>query len=160
MLGILKPTSGSILYDGIDLAELDIKNFRQQTASVLATSVIFSDSIYSNIVVGKEIPKKECMKYVEMAGFLEDIKKLPMGLETVLINNGAQLSGGQKQKLLITRALASTPKIIFLDEATSWMDEKSQNIIEESIRDLKITRIVIAHRLSTISNADKFLNIE
>ncbi|MEQ8222174.1 MAG: ATP-binding cassette domain-containing protein, partial [Candidatus Eremiobacterota bacterium] len=90
-----------------------------------------------------------------LAGIEDDIKAMPMGMHTMVSEGGETFSGGQKQRLLIARAIARKPKIIIFDEATSALDNTTQAIVTESLNKLNATRIVIAHRLSTIINADR-----
>jgi len=92
-----------------------------------------------------------------MAGLDQDIRDMPMGMHTLVSEGGVTLSGGQKQKLLIARAIVNRPKIIFFDEATSALDNRTQAIVSASLEQLKATRIVIAHRLSTVVNCDQIL---
>jgi ATP-binding cassette subfamily C protein len=90
-----------------------------------------------------------------MAGFADDIARMPMQMHTVVSEGGSNFSGGQRQRLLIARALVLKPKVLLLDEATSALDNRTQAIVTESLRQMKVTRIVIAHRLSTIRDADR-----
>jgi len=90
-----------------------------------------------------------------MSGFADDITAMPMQMHTVVSEGGSNLSGGQRQRLLIARALALKPRILFFDEATSALDNKTQAIVSESLDKLQVTRIAIAHRLSTIRNAHR-----
>lgn len=90
----------------------------------------------------------------------EEIREMPMGLKTMVAEGAGTLSGGQRQKLLIARAIAANPAIIFFDEATSALDNRSQKIVSESMKNLDATRIVIAHRLSTIMDCDRILVLE
>jgi ATP-binding cassette subfamily C protein len=95
-----------------------------------------------------------------MSGLDEDVKAMPMGLHTLVSEGGGTLSGGQRQRLLIARAVATRPRIVFFDEATSALDNRTQAIVSESLERLQATRIVIAHRLSTIINADRIFVME
>ena len=90
-----------------------------------------------------------------MAGLEEDIKAMPMGMHTVISEGAETFSGGQRQRLLIARAVVHRPRIILFDEATSALDNRTQEVVSRSLERLKATRIVIAHRLSTIVNADR-----
>lgn len=90
----------------------------------------------------------------------EEIREMPMGLKTMVAEGAGTLSGGQRQKLLIARAIAANPAIIFFDEATSALDNRSQKTVSESMKNLNATRIVIAHRLSTIMDCDRILVLE
>jgi ABC-type bacteriocin/lantibiotic exporter with double-glycine peptidase domain len=90
-----------------------------------------------------------------MADFAEDVELMPMEMQTVISEGGTNISGGQRQRLLIARSLALKPKILLFDEATSALDNRTQAIVSQSLERLKVTRIAIAHRLSTIRNADR-----
>ncbi len=153
MLGFEKPATGSIYYDGQDLASLDLRLLRQQLGVVLQVSRVLPTDIYRNIVGVSSRTIDEAWAAAEAAGLAEDVRRMPMGMHTYVSEGGGTLSGGQRQRLLIARAVANKPKIIFLDEATSALDNRTQAIVTESMDRLEATRIVIAHRLSTIINA-------
>ncbi len=155
LLGFDTPESGGVFYDGKDLSGLDINAVRRQFGVVLQNSRLMSASIFENIASGANITTDEAWQAAEMAGFEADIQAMPMGMHTIVSEGGGNISGGQRQRLLITRALVLKPKILLFDEATSALDNKTQAIVSESLDKLKVTRIVIAHRLSTIRNADR-----
>lgn len=96
----------------------------------------------------------------EMAGIAEDIRRMPMGMHTIIAGTGGSMSGGQKQRLMIARAVAPKPKILFLDEATSALDNITQKRVSKSLDKLNCTRIVVAHRLSTIRHCDRILVLD
>ena len=119
---------------------------------------LFTGDIYSNIVISApELTLDEAWEAAEKAGIADDIRKMPMGMQTVISEGSSNISGGQRQRILIARALAARPAILIFDEATSALDNKSQAIVTHSIEKLKVTRIVIAHRLSTIRNCDRII---
>ena len=119
---------------------------------------LFSADIYSNIILAAPSSSvDDAWKAVELAGIAEDIRRMPMGMNTFLSENSGSISGGQKQRLMIARAVAPKPKILILDEATSALDNKTQKQVSDALDGLKCTRIVIAHRLSTIRNCDRIL---
>lgn len=155
MLGFEKPESGSVYFDGRDLRTLDLNLLRKQFGVVLQNSRVMAGDIYTNIAGTSSLTMEEAWEAAAMAGLDEDIRNMPMGMHTVLSEGGSTLSGGQRQRLLIARAIASRPQIIFFDEATSALDNRTQAIVSESLKRLQATRIVIAHRLSTIINADR-----
>ncbi len=156
LLGFEKPDSGSVFIDGHDLAELDIREYRRQMGIVLQGSQLMSGSILENIRSGlTDLGQKEAEEAAAQAGLLDDIQAMPMGMYTVLPEGGAGLSGGQKQRLMIARALARKPRLLLFDEATSSLDNISQDIVKKSLSQINITRIVIAHRLSTIVDVDR-----
>ena len=155
MLGFEHPSTGSIYYDGQDVAALDARMLRQQMGVVLQVSRVLPTDIYRNIVGVSARSIEEAWRAAEEAGLAEDIRRMPMGMHTYVSEGGGTMSGGQRQRLLIARALVNRPKIMFLDEATSALDNKAQATVTESMDKLEATRVVIAHRLSTIANADK-----
>lgn len=160
LLGFEKPESGGIFYDGQDLAGLDARSVRQQLGVVLQNGQLMTGDIYTNIVGVSNLSVDDAWEAAEMAGLRDDIEQMPMGMHTVVSEGGSTLSGGQRQRLLIARAIAQKPKILFFDEATSALDNRTQAIVSESLENLDATRIVIAHRLSTIVNADHILVLE
>jgi ABC-type bacteriocin/lantibiotic exporter with double-glycine peptidase domain len=103
---------------------------------------------------------EDAWEAARLAGLEEDIKAMPMGMHTVIGEGSGGISGGQKQRLMIARAIAPRPKIIFFDEATSALDNITQKIVSDSVASLNSTRIVIAHRLSTIRNCDKIIYLD
>ncbi|AFY78660.1 NHLM bacteriocin system ABC transporter, ATP-binding protein [Pleurocapsa sp. PCC 7327] len=155
LLGFDVPESGSIYYDGQDLAGLEVHAVRRQLGVVLQNSRLMSASIFENIASGARVTMEEAWEAARMAGFAEDVESMPMGMHTVVSEGGTNLSGGQRQRLLIARALVLKPRILLFDEATSALDNKTQAIVSESLDRLQVTRIVIAHRLSTIRNANR-----
>jgi NHLM bacteriocin system ABC transporter ATP-binding protein len=155
MLGFEKPEKGSIYMDGQDLANLDLRLVRQQLGVVLQDSRVLPADIFRNIVGTSSRTIEEAWDAAGSAGLADDIKNMPMGMHTYVSEGGGGFSGGQKQRLLIARALVNKPKIIFLDEATSALDNRTQAVVTESLDRLRATRIAIAHRLSTVINADR-----
>jgi NHLM bacteriocin system ABC transporter ATP-binding protein len=157
LLGFETPESGSIFYDGMDLASINLRLVRQQIGTVLQNGKLLQGDIFTNIVGSSPLGIDEAWQAAEMAGFAEDIKSMPMGMHTVLNEGATTLSGGQRQRLLISRALVKNPNVIYFDEATSALDNRTQAIVSESLNQLNATRVVIAHRLSTIKDADKII---
>jgi len=155
LLGFEKPGLGSIYYDGQDFSSLDARLVRQQLGVVLQESRVLPTDLFRNIVGTAQRTMDEAWEAAEMAGFAEDIRQMPMGMHTVVSEGGGTFSGGQRQRLLIARALVNKPKIIFCDEATSALDNKTQAVVTQSMDRMDATRIVIAHRLSTVANADR-----
>ncbi|MCU0512096.1 MAG: NHLP bacteriocin export ABC transporter permease/ATPase subunit [Anaerolineae bacterium] len=160
LLGFEQPESGAIFYDGQDLANLDITSVRQQLGVVLQNGQLMTGDIFSNIVGVAPLTLEDAWRAAEMSGLKKDIEQMPMGMHTVISEGGSTLSGGQRQRLLIARAIARRPKILFFDEATSALDNQTQAVVSESLERLDATRIVIAHRLTTIVNADHILVME
>lgn len=160
LLGFEEPVSGQVLYDGRDLAKLDVHEVRSQIGVVIQNSQIMSDDIYKNIIGASNLTIHEAWEAARQVNLDRDIEEMPMGMHTVLNEGGRSLSGGQRQRILIARALVKKPRILFLDEATSALDNITQAVVAENLDRLKITRVVIAHRLSTIRQADKIVVFE
>ncbi|HEY9672750.1 MAG TPA: NHLP bacteriocin export ABC transporter permease/ATPase subunit [Waterburya sp.] len=160
LLGFETPASGTVYYDGQDLAGLDIRAVRRQLGVVLQNGKLNTGSIFDQITGGALVTMDEAWEAARNAGFADDIEQMPMGMHTVISEGGSNLSGGQRQRLLIARSLVLKPKIILMDEATSALDNRTQAIVTESLDRMKATRVVIAHRLSTIRNADRIYVIE
>ncbi|MDL2717497.1 MAG: NHLP bacteriocin export ABC transporter permease/ATPase subunit [Acidobacteriota bacterium] len=160
MLGFEKPEKGTIYYDGQDLSTLDLRLVRQQLGVVLQDSRVLPADIYRNIVGSSSRSVDDAWTAAEKAGLAEDVRAMPMGMHTYVSEGGGGFSGGQKQRLMIARAVVGAPKILFLDEATSALDNRTQAIVTESMNKMHATRIVIAHRLSTIVNADVICYLE
>ncbi len=128
---------------------------RRQLGVVLQNGKLTSASIFENIAGGAQITLDEAWEAARMSGLADDIAAMPMQMHTVISEGGGNISGGQRQRLLIARALALKPRILLFDEATSALDNRTQAIVSESLDKLQVTRIVIAHRLSTIRNANR-----
>ncbi len=155
LLGFDSPETGAIYLDGLDVSGLDVRALRRQIGVVLQNGRLMPGSIFANIVgaaVGLSLD--DAWEAARMVGIDDDIRRMPMGMHTYVMEGGSTLSGGQRQRLLIARAIVNRPRILLLDEATSFLDNQSQAIITRSFENLNTTRIVIAHRLSTILNAD------
>ncbi|MER5428184.1 NHLP bacteriocin export ABC transporter permease/ATPase subunit [Streptomyces sp. NPDC002588] len=159
LIGFDKPLSGSVLYDGQDLAALDQSAVRRQCGVVLQHAQPFTGSILDVICGTGSYSPEEAMAAAELAGLAEDIRRMPMGLHTIVAGSGS-VSGGQRQRLMIAQALIRRPRILFFDEATSALDNDTQRTVIESTRKLNATRLVIAHRLSTVMDADRVVVME
>ena len=155
LMGFEAPSSGTIYYDGQDVATVDVRALRRQLGVVLQNSQVMAGDIHSNIAGASVLTPDEVQEAIRMAGLEEDIKAMPMGVHTVLTQGGTTLSGGQRQRIVIARAIAKKPRIVYFDEATSALDNRTQAIVSESLEHLHVTRVVIAHRLSTIRHADR-----
>jgi ATP-binding cassette subfamily B protein RaxB len=158
MLGLLKPESGKVCLDGYDIRQVGLRNYRGLIATVMQDDQLLSGSIADNICFFDPQPdQKRIEKCAEMAAIHYDISVMPMAYHTLIGDMGSSLSGGQKQRLLLARALYKKPKILFLDEATSSLDVGLETIVNDTVKELNITRIIIAHRPETIAMADKKL---
>ena len=161
LLGYEKPEKGAIYYDGRDMIKLDLRSLRRRIGSVMQTGSLFQGDIYSNIVItAPQLGLEQAWEAAELAGIAEDIHAMPMGMQTLISEGQGGISGGQKQRLMIARAVAAKPKILMLDEATSALDNKTQKKVSDALDGLKCTRIVIAHRLSTIRHCDRILVLD
>lgn len=160
LLGFEKPGAGAIYYDNRDLSGLSIKAVRRQIGVVLQNGRLVPGSLFQNIVGSLPLTEADAWEAAAMAGFDQDIKEMPMGMHTLIGESGGTLSGGQVQRMLIARALANKPKILFFDEATSALDNQTQAVVSRGLDRLRVTRLVIAHRLSTIVNADRILVLD
>ena len=160
ILGFEKPEKGAVYLDGLDLSELDLTSLRKNIGCVIQNGKLFHGSIYSNIVVSAPwLSLEDAWEAAEIAGLADDIREMPMGMHTVISENGG-ISGGQKQRLMIARAVAAKPRLLMLDEATSALDNITQKKVADALDKLKCTRIVIAHRLSTIKQCDRIILLE
>jgi ATP-binding cassette, subfamily B, bacterial len=158
LLGLYPPTSGRILFDGSDLADLDLRSLRRQIGIVTQRPYLFGATIRQNIALSNPgMPHEMVVGAAKLACIHDEIVAMPMGYETRLVDGGASLSGGQQQRIALARALAHRPTILLLDEATSDLDGVTERTVHHNISALGCTRIVIAHRLSTIVDADLIL---
>ena len=155
LLGFEEPENGSIYYDSDAFDSMNKDLVRRQIGVVLQNGALMSGSIYKNIVGNSELTLEDAWRAARMAGMEEDIKQMPMEMHTVISEGAGTFSGGQRQRLMIARAIVHKPRLLFMDEATSALDNRTQNIVSESLDKLQATRIVIAHRLSTVKNADR-----
>jgi NHLM bacteriocin system ABC transporter ATP-binding protein len=160
LLGFETPENGAVYYDNQDLAALDRSAVRSQMGVVLQSSRILSGDIFTNLVGSAPLSLDDAWEAAEAAGIADDIRAMPMGMNTMIAEGGSTISGGQRQRLLIARALIRKPRIILFDEATSALDNRTQQHVTESLDKLHTTRVVIAHRLSTIRHADRIYVIE
>ena len=161
LLGFEKPEKGAIYYDGKDIESLDLGSLRRKIGTVMQSSGLFQGDIYSNIVLtAPGLSVDEAWDAAEKAGIADDIRAMPMGMYTMVSEGGGGISGGQKQRLMIARAIAPKPKLLFFDEATSALDNKTQKQVSEALDAMGCTRVVIAHRLSTIRHCDRILVLD
>ena len=151
----------TVFYDRRDLQSLDPRSLRKHIGVVIQNGQLFQGDIYSNIVISApELTLQDAWDAAETAGIADDIRAMPMGMQTMISEGQGGISGGQKQRIMIARAIAPKPKILIFDEATSALDNKTQKQVSDALDGLKCTRIVIAHRLSTIKRCDRILVID
>lgn len=161
LLGFEKPQSGSIYFDNKDINSIDLKSLRRKIGTVMQNGKLFQGDVYSNIVISAPwLTLDEAWQAAETAGIAQDIREMPMGMYTLISEGSGGISGGQRQRLMIARAVAPKPRILIFDEATSALDNITQKKVSEALDGLKCTRIVIAHRLSTIKHCDRILYLE
>jgi len=155
---------GQVLLDDIPLQDIALKDLRHQFALVSQHVTLFNDTIANNIAYGSEdkVTREQIVEAAKTAHVIEFVEQLPMGLDTIIGENGLMLSGGQRQRLAIARAVLLDAPVLILDEATSALDTESEKLIQDALDKLQQNRtsIVVAHRLSTIENADQILVIE
>jgi ATP-binding cassette subfamily B protein len=150
VVGFYRPTGGEILVDGIPLDELEMRMYRQRLAVVPQSTVLFSGTIRSNITFGlSDVPEEK----------LQEVIRMPQGIDTLIGEHGGKLSGGQRQRIAIARAMVRDPQMILLDEATSALDNISEFTVQKAMRELirGRTTFIVAHRLSTIRDADRIV---
>jgi ATP-binding cassette subfamily B protein RaxB len=160
MSGLLTPDHGDIFVGDFDVKKIGVNNYRACTACVLQEDRLFSGSIADNISGFEDNADQQLI--IECAikcNIHEEIMRMPMGYETIIGELGSGISGGQKQRLLIARALYQKPNILFMDEATSHLDANNERMINNAIESLNITRIIVAHRPSTIACADRVIDL-
>ena len=161
LLGFEKPQKGAVYYNGKDLNTIDLKSLRRKIGVVMQNGKLFQGDIFSNITISApQLTVDQAWEAAEMAGIAEDIRRMPMGMHTIISEGSGGISGGQRQRLMIARAIASKPRILMFDEATSALDNITQKTVSDSLEKLKCTRIVIAHRLSTIRACDRIIYLE
>lgn len=158
LLGFEKLDRGNIYYDGKEIGNIDITSLRQKIGTVMQNGGLFQGDIYSNIVISApELTVDDAWEAAEIAGIADDIRNMPMGMNTLISEGSGSISGGQKQRIMIARAVATKPKVLFLDEATSALDNMTQKHVANALDSMGCTRIVIAHRLSTIRHCDRIV---
>lgn len=161
LLGFETPETGSVYFDGRDLGQLDLPSLRRRIGVVLQDGKLFAGDIFDNIAIcAPWLTMEEAWEAAERAGFAEDIRQMPMGMFTMISEEGGGISGGQRQRLLIARALASDPGVLLFDEATSALDNETQSKVVDTLKNMNCTRVVIAHRLSTIRDCDRIIYLE
>ena len=161
LLGFEQPLTGGIYYDNYDLAKVDKTSLRRKIGCCLQSGSLFTGDIFHNVTITAPwATREEAWEALRMASLEDDVRKMPMGLFTLVSEGGGGLSGGQKQRILVARALISKPDILFFDEATSALDNISQKAVSDNLDELMCTRVVIAHRLSTIRHCDRIIVLD
>jgi ABC-type bacteriocin/lantibiotic exporter with double-glycine peptidase domain len=160
LLGFDRPTAGAVLFDGKPLDSLDVEAVRRQIGVVTQNAQVPTGSILTAIVGTTNLTLEQAWEALEMAGLAADVRRMPMGIRTVISEGAATFSGGQRQRLMIAKALVRRPRILIFDEATSALDNLTQQTVTRSLQELNATRIVVAHRLSTIRDAHRIFVLD
>lgn len=161
LLGLLPPNTGEIFIDGVPIENFAHKNFHKQISAVLQDDHLFSGSLADNIALFDPSPDHDrVVEAAKGAAIYEDIVKMQMGFETLVGDMGSALSGGQKQRILIARALYRRPMLLLMDEGTSHLDSQNERIINDTVAEMGITRIIIAHRRETIVRASTIYRMD
>ena len=161
LLGFETVQKGAVYYDGKDISKIDLKSLRKNIGVVTQDGKLFQGDIFSNIVISAPwLSMEDAWEAAEVAGIADDIRDMPMGMSTMISEGSGGISGGQKQRLMIARAVAPKPKVLMFDEATSALDNITQKKISAALDKLNCTRIVIAHRLSTIRQCDRIIVLD
>ncbi len=161
LLGFETPEKGAIYYDSRDINTLDPGSLRKNIGTVTQDGGLFAGDIYRNITItAPQLTVDEAWEAAEIAGIADDIREMPMGMFTMISEGQGGVSGGQKQRLMIARAVAPKPRLLIFDEATSAMDNKTQKKVSEALDKMGCTRIVVAHRLSTIRHCDRIVVLD
>ena len=161
LMGFETAGKGAIYYDGKDITTLDLKSLRKNIGVVMQNGKLFQGDIFSNITISAPwLTLEDAWEAAELADIADDIRAMPMGMHTIISEGGGGISGGQRQRLMIARAVAQKPKLLIFDEATSALDNISQKKVSAALDGLKCTRIVIAHRLSTIRHCDRIIVLD
>jgi ATP-binding cassette subfamily B protein RaxB len=161
MLGILKPVQGEVLVGGRTLDAMGAASWRAMVGTVMQDEPLFAGSIADNVSFFDPRPDMErVIECARLASVHEEIDALPMGYHTLIGDMGAMLSGGQKQRVLLARALYKRPRVLFLDEATSALDVDRERLVNQSVRQLRLTRVIVAHRPETIATADRVIVLD
>ena len=161
LLGFETPERGAVYYDGKDVTTLDLGSLRRNIGVVTQDGGLFQGDVFSNITItAPDLTLDEAWEAAETAGIAGDIRAMPMGMYTLISEGQGGISGGQKQRLMIARAIAPKPKLLIFDEATSALDNKTQKQISESLDAMGCTRVVVAHRLSTIQHCDRIVVLD
>lgn len=163
VIGFLRPSKGQVLLDNQNMSELDMREVRKYVSMVPQESVLFDGSVRDNVTYGiSDVSESKFIQALKDANAWEFVSQLPDGPDTIVGERGARISGGQKQRLAIARALIRNPRILILDEATSALDSESENLIQQALAHLMKDRttFVVAHRLSTIMRADEIIVLD
>ena len=161
LLGFEPPERGAIFYGSHDVQKVDLRSLRQHIGVVMQDGKLFMGDIASNITISTPTATLEdAWRAAEIAGVADDIRKMPMGMQTLITEGSGGVSGGQRQRLMIARAVCGNRRILLFDEATSALDNVTQKHVSDSLESLDCTRVVVAHRLSTVRHCDRILVVD
>ena len=160
LIGLFPATTGKIFFDNFEYYSLDKQYLRQQIGIVPQDMTLFNKTIFENIAGSSSVSQEKMEEVCKLVNIHDDIMEMPMGYNTLVSEMGMNLSGGQRQRIILARALIKKPKIILLDEATSYLDNVNEKEIMQKFKEQNITIVVIAHRLSTIIDSDKIFVME
>jgi ATP-binding cassette subfamily B protein len=163
LLGFYQPNQGEIKVGDINLFNFNTHSWRSRCGAVMQDGFIFSESIAQNIATGEEvIDKEKLFNAVKVANIQEFVESLPLGYNTKIGQEGSGISQGQKQRILIARAVYKNPEFIFFDEATNALDANNEKVIMQNLSEFFVgkTVVVVAHRLSTVKNADQIIVLD
>lgn len=158
LLGFETPERGTIFYGPHDVSKIDLRSLRKHIGVVTQDGKLFLGDLFSNITISTpQATLDDAWEAAEIAGIADDIRKMPMGMQTLVTEGGGGISGGQRQRIMIARAVCGKRRILMFDEATSALDNVTQRHVADALANLRCTRIVIAHRLSTVRHCDRIL---
>ena len=161
LLGFEKPECGTIFYGPYDVSKVSLRSLRSHIGTVMQDGHLFMGDIASNITISNpSATLDDAWEAAELAGIASDIRRMPMGMQTLVTEGGGGVSGGQRQRIMIARAVCGRRRILMFDEATSALDNITQKHVADSLEKLKCTRIVVAHRLSTVRHCDRILVVD
>lgn len=161
ILGLLKPSSGTIYLDGVNIQDLSLNDYRQLLGSVTQDDILLTGTLSENITMfDSDYDENKVIACCQAACIWNEIALLPMGLNSLVGDMGSSFSGGQLQRIFLARALYKEPNILCLDESTSHLDANNEVSINKNLDDLNVTKIIIAHRYETINSADRVINLK
>ena len=161
LLGFEEPERGAVYFDQYDVQRVDLRSLRQHVGVVMQDGKLFMGDIANNITISTpSATLDDAWSAAELAGLADDIRKMPMGMQTLVTEGSGGVSGGQRQRIMIARAICGQRRVLIFDEATSALDNVTQKHVSDSLDSLKCTRVVVAHRLSTVKNCDRILVVD
>lgn len=161
LLGLLPPTEGEVRLGGVRIEQLGVRQYRQLVGAVMQDDQLLAGSIADNVSFFDTRPNQQRVELcAQIAAVHDEVMAMPMGYATLIGDMGTAISGGQKQRLILARALYKQPHLLFLDEATSHLDVAKESTVNAAVKKLRITRVIVAHRPQTIASADRVIALE